>query len=63
MLKTRYDKPAKNFEAMVTLACVLHCSRHDFSYKIWHASMIGLLSTQEAYANVRLALSSRIIKA
>ncbi|QHF42178.1 IS5 family transposase [Pseudomonas sp. S34] len=30
---TRYDKLAKSFAAMVTLACTLRCLRHYFSYK------------------------------
>ena len=32
-LATRYDKLARSFEAMVTLACALRCMRHYFSYK------------------------------
>ncbi|TBU99723.1 IS5/IS1182 family transposase, partial [Pseudomonas dryadis] len=30
---TRYDKLARSFSAMVTLACALRCLRHYFSYK------------------------------
>ncbi|MDF2489671.1 MAG: transposase, partial [Pseudomonas sp.] len=30
---TRYDKLAKSFAAMVTLACSLRCMRQYFSYK------------------------------
>ncbi|PAU87478.1 IS5/IS1182 family transposase, partial [Pseudomonas sp. WN033] len=30
---TRYDKLARSFEAMITLACTLRCLRRYFSYK------------------------------
>lgn len=30
---TRYDKLAKSFDAMVTLACTLRCLRRYFSYR------------------------------
>jgi transposase len=30
---TRYDKLAKSYAAIVTLACSLHCMRQYFSYK------------------------------
>lgn len=30
---TRYDKLAKSFEAMVSLACTMRCLRHYFSYR------------------------------
>ncbi|EIM18839.1 putative ISPst8-like transposase [Pseudomonas chlororaphis O6] len=30
---TRFDKVAKNFAAMVSLACAMRCLRHYFSYR------------------------------
>ena len=36
---TRYDKLAKSFAAMVSLACTMRCLRHYFSYTAYGANL------------------------
>ena len=33
---TRFDKLAKSYAAIVSLACSMRCLRHLFSYRAWY---------------------------
>lgn len=47
---TRYDKLARSFAAMVTLACSLRCMRQYFSYKTYNLAPHFHLNFQKARA-------------